>query len=94
VTPSGELMLAGTENSVSLPLLSVPVDGQMANWAIFHLQGRKITPSFLYRHFGHETLWTQDTSAPSRRVRNVRTVRHWCRSIHTTLRHQCRTVCS
>jgi len=25
---SGELMLVGTENSVSLPLLSVPVDGQ------------------------------------------------------------------
>jgi len=40
VTPSGELMLVGTENSVSLPLLSVPVDGhKVANWAIFHPSG-------------------------------------------------------
>jgi len=43
----------------------------------------------VYRHFTPETLQTQDTSAPSRWVRNVRTVQHWFQSVHTTLRHQC-----
>jgi len=46
VTPSGELMLVGTENSVSLPLLSVPVDGQKWQTGLFSVHhGRKITPS-------------------------------------------------
>ena len=45
------------------------------------------------RHFGPETLRTQDTSASWRRVRNVQTLRHRCRSVHRTLRHRCRTVC-
>jgi len=48
VTPSGELMLVGTENSVSLPLLSVPADGQKWQTLLFSVhQGWKITPSFV-----------------------------------------------
>jgi len=40
-------MLAGTENSVSLPLLSVSVDGQKWQTELFSVhQGRKITPSY------------------------------------------------
>jgi len=35
----------------------------------------------VYRHLGPETLRTQDTSATSRWVRNVRTVRHQCRRV-------------
>jgi len=46
VTPSGDLMLVGIENSVSLPLFSIPVDGQKWQTGLFSiLQGRKITPS-------------------------------------------------
>jgi len=46
LTPSGELMLVGMENSVSLPLLSIPVDGQKWQTGLFSVrQGRKITPS-------------------------------------------------
>jgi len=41
-------MLVGTENSVSLPLWSDPVDGQKWQTGLFSVcQGRKITPSFL-----------------------------------------------
>jgi len=46
VVPSGELMLVGMENSVSLSLLSIPVDGQKWQSGLFSIhQGRKITPS-------------------------------------------------
>ena len=56
-------------------------------------------PQEVYRHFGPRTLRTQDTSdlpkfgpRTLRHDRNVRTLRHWCRSVLRTLRHQCRSV--
>jgi len=49
VAPSGEfmlVMLVETENSVSLSVLSVPVDGQKWQTGLFSVhQGQKITPS-------------------------------------------------
>jgi len=45
LTSSGELMSVGTETGISLPPLSVPVDGQWQTGLYSVHQGRKITPS-------------------------------------------------